>query len=64
MVASAAPVTPQCRTKIAIGSKMILITHPISVLIIANCGLPSARIMEFMPFVNTKKGIPIIMILK
>ena len=44
-VAAAAPITPQCRTKIAIGSRMQFAAAPASMENMANCGLPSERMM-------------------
>ena len=44
IVATAAPIIPHLKTKINRGSSIILITAPARVEIIANFGLPSARV--------------------
>ena len=64
MVAQAAPATPQWRTKMAMGSRTMLMTHPTRVESMANLGLPSARMTELRPLVRTKKGMPMRMTLK
>ncbi len=51
-VATAAPIIPHLHTKIKMGSRMILMTAPASVEIIANFGLPSARMMGFIACPN------------
>ena len=51
-VATAAPIMPHLKTKMKIGSRMMLITAPANVEIMANLGLPSARIMGFMACPN------------
>ena len=53
-VAMAAPSTPILKTKIKIGSKMVFNTAPVTIVVIAYLGLPSALIIEF-------KAVPIIM---
>ena len=47
-VATAAPIMPHRKTKMKTGSRMILTTAPASVEIMANFGLPSARMTGFM----------------
>ena len=51
-VATAAPIIPQPNMKIKIGSSMMLATAPARVDTMANFGLPSARMMEFMAWPN------------
>ena len=51
-VAMAAPATPQCRTKMAMGSRMMFAAAPASVAIMAMRGLPSERMMGFMACPN------------
>ena len=51
-VATAAPIMPQWQPKIKTGSRMMLSIAPASVEIMANRGLPSARMMGFMAWPN------------
>ena len=51
-VATAAPIMPHLKTKIKMGSRMMLITAPANVEIMANLGFPSARMMGFMACPN------------
>lgn len=47
-VATAAPIMPHSQMKMKMGSRMMLMTAPASVEIMANRGLPSARMTGFM----------------
>ena len=51
-VATAAPIIPHRKSKIKRGSRMILMTAPRRVEIMANLGFPSARMMGFMACPN------------
>ena len=51
-VAIAAPIIPHLKPKMKMGSRIILIAAPTRVDIIANLGLPSARIMGFIACPN------------
>lgn len=57
MVASAAPVMPQWKTKMNKGSSMMFIIAPASIESIAHAGLPSARIAEFIMLQRMNIGI-------
>ena len=57
-VASAAPLTPRLNTKIKIGSRMILITAPITVVIILILANPCVVINGFIPITIKTKILP------
>ena len=51
-VATAAPIMPQWKRKIMMGSRMMLVMAPARVAIIAKRGLPSERMTGFMAWPN------------
>ena len=62
-VAIAAPATPLWNTNINIGSNIVFKIAPVTMLVIANLGFPSALIIEFKVVPIIEKGKPIAIIL-
>ena len=63
IVAHAAPATPISKTKIKIGSRMVLMIAPISIHIMEYFGLPSALARLLIQFTIIRNGIPMAVIL-
>ena len=58
IVANAAPRTPMPSPKMKMGSRMALITAPITVVIMPILGKPWALMKPFMPVVTMEKAVP------